>query len=478
VTDKAKHELDESDILIVDAWNLRKSKDFRESKRERRDENKSWDYYIKADEREAKKSKGQGLGLSGCNVPVDYPTKEARSIVGAPATNTSTYMTGKVAVGVVIVDGPANTSASLTNQEVSTIIAEVQEGANSLINLSPQRANLSFVYDIRRVRLDLNPSNVTGEENWRDPAMTQLGYASGSSGLYDYIEYLRTRRWCKLSVNWAYIAFFTKYNVSWFAYASIGGPRLVMQYGNNGWGPNQIDRVFAHETGHIFGAPDEYSSSNCNTGGSWGYLGVSNCNCEVGNPSSVNCLMKGNTYDVCQCTIGHFGWRDSDRDGIPDPLDKISYDVRTFRPWAGYAIPNGLWLPGDFNGDGRDDILHAVANSDYTHPWLSKGDGTFDVKTFRPWAGYAIPNGLWLVGDFNGDGRDDILHAVAGTDYVHLWQSRGDGTFDIGTFRPWAGYAIPNGLWLPGDFNGDKRYDILHAVANSDYTHPWLSNGR
>lgn len=59
--------------------------------------------------------------------------------------------------------------------------------------------------------------------------------------------------------------------------------------------------------------------------------------------------------------------------GVPDPIDAINFNVRTFRPWAGYALPNGLWLVGDFNGDGNSDILHAVQNSDYVHVWLSSG---------------------------------------------------------------------------------------------------------
>jgi hypothetical protein len=122
--------------------------------------------------------------------------------------------------------------------------------------------------------------------------------------------------------------------------------------------------------------------------------------------------------------------------------------------------------------------LHAVQNTNYVHVWLSRGDGTFDVTTFSPWGGYAIPNGLWMVGDFNGDGRSDILHAVQNTNYVHVWLSRGDGTFDVKTFSPWGGYAIPNGLWMVGDFNGDRRSDILHAVQNTNYVHPWLSNIR
>ncbi|MGI9353548.1 MAG: FG-GAP repeat domain-containing protein, partial [Rhizobiaceae bacterium] len=141
----------------------------------------------------------------------------------------------------------------------------------------------------------------------------------------------------------------------------------------------------------------------------------------------------------------------------------------------GYAMPNGNWLVGDFNGDGKDDLVHAVKNRDYVHPWLSKGDGTFEVKSFKPWAGYKIPNGIWRVGDFNGDNRTDILHVVANTDYLHTWLSRGNGSFDVGTFRPWNGYAMPNGVWRVGDFDNDGKDDVLHAVRKTHYAHVWRS---
>ena len=72
----------------------------------------------------------------------------------------------------------------------------------------------------------------------------------------------------------------------------------------------------------------------------------------------------------------------------------------------------------------------------------------FSVTQFSPWRGYGIPNGLWLTGDFFGTHRNGIVHVVNNTDYVNVWNSRGDGTFDVKPFRPWAGYAMPNGLWL------------------------------
>jgi hypothetical protein len=120
-------------------------------------------------------------------------------------------------------------------------------------------------------------------------------------------------------------------------------------------------------------------------------------------------------------------------------------------------------MTADINGDGKTDIVHAVANTDYVHTWISNGNGSFNVGTFRPWAGYAIPNGKWLKADLNGDGKTDIVHIVQNTDYMHTWMSNGNGTFNVGTYRPWTGYKISNGIWLSQDINNDLRTDLIHV---------------
>jgi hypothetical protein len=86
-----------------------------------------------------------------------------------------------------------------------------------------------------------------------------------------------------------------------------------MHYDNDGWGPNNIDRVFAHETGHIFGAPDEYAASGCNCGGSHGHFGQANGNCENCAPGGgVQCIMRANTWAMCSFTPLHLGYTDAD----------------------------------------------------------------------------------------------------------------------------------------------------------------------
>ncbi|MBA3687861.1 MAG: hypothetical protein H0W81_03355 [Chloroflexi bacterium] len=351
--------LDQAASLAVQAWNQRMSPEYRELKASRPDEGKPWDFHVRREGGDVIPVEDEG-GRS----PLPIGMMSAR----APATNTSRYMIGKVAVGVVVVDGPAGGAAAFIAAEQANVVAEVQEGANGLIGLSPAGANLNFVYDVNTVTLTLDPATVTGEGDWRDPAMAALGYGSGSAGMYDYLQVLRTTKWPTCPApDWAYIAFFTKYNVSWFAYASIGGPRLVMQYSNDGWGPAQIDRVFAHESGHIFGAADEYASSGCSTGGSWGYLGVANGNCANGNPSSVDCLMKGNTYNVCTSTPGQFGWRDSDSDGVPDPIDLSpgSYAANVgVTPGSPFYNNADVWIRNADDGDTTSTPQNPLSNID------------------------------------------------------------------------------------------------------------------
>lgn len=151
----------------------------------------------------------------------------------------------------------------------------------------------------------------------------------------------------------------------------------------------------------------------------------------------------------------------------------------------GYSLKNDAgyhFSVGDFNGDGKSDLLHIV-NNNYAHVWLSNGDGTFEIKTrFPATNGYALNNDAgykFLIGDFNGDKKSDVVHIV-NWNYLHVWLSKGDGTFTIQTRFPTTnGYSLKNDAgynFSVGDFNGDGKSDLLHIV-NNDYAHVWTSKG-
>jgi Ca2+-binding RTX toxin-like protein len=170
---------------------------------------------------------------------------------------------------------------------------------------------------------------------------------------------------------------------------------------------------------------------------------------------------------------------------------------------------------GDFNGDGRADILYRNSNTGEVYLWNSNtgadvsfagqslgavgqswhiqavddftGDGKADVLwrsdagdvylwlTFAP-AGAVSMNGQsvssvgadWSIlgtGDFNGDGRADVLWRHAGDGELYVWnsQSGNDVNFlgqSLGTVSlDWSVAAI-------GDYDGDGRADVLFRNAD------------
>lgn len=120
------------------------------------------------------------------------------------------------------------------------------------------------------------------------------------------------------------------------AYAYIGGPFFVMNTINNGFGGIFVDGVAAHEIGHIFGAPDEAPSNTCKAGIAptcntpYGYLGGQNQNCAQSCSIDVALSLMRSPEDygtgtiqnvIHSYTVQQIGWKDSDGDGKPDPID-------------------------------------------------------------------------------------------------------------------------------------------------------------
>ena len=81
---------------------------------------------------------------------------------------------------------------------------------------------------------------------------------------------------------------------------------------------------------------------------------------------------------------------------------------------------------GDFNGDGRQDLAVANGGSDNVSILLGDGAGSFSAPT--NFGAGNLPSSV-AVGDFNGDGKQDLAVANGGSDNVSILLGDGAGNF-------------------------------------------------
>lgn len=158
-------------------------------------------------------------------------------------------------------------------------------------------------------------------------------------------------------------------------------------------------------------------------------------------------------------------------------------------PTISTPVPTGtplFMLVGDFNGDGKNDVallnFSIGNNTQIIAVLLGNGDGSFTPAATTT---VVIPNsggdyipGMMVAADFNGDGKLDL--AIAG-DYVSsggvtILLGNGDGTFTpIGAgLDPSADF----GLIATGDFNGDGIPDLIATNYFEDGKSPTIFLGK
>jgi hypothetical protein len=175
---------------------------------------------------------------------------------------------------------------------------------------------------------------------------------------------------------------------------------------------------------------------------------------------------------------------DFNGDGIPDLVAGEYYNSvaaillgngdGTFREGATYSAcqAHGVAV-GDLNGDGFMDVAVSDGGCGEVTILLGKGDGTFAKKgPFSTGGSATVSPYSVAVGDFNGDGKLDLVTADETLNQVSILIGNGDGTFQVH-----VDYATGTDSWkvVTGDFNRDGHLDV--AVAGAAGVVVLLGNG-
>jgi hypothetical protein len=128
---------------------------------------------------------------------------------------------------------------------------------------------------------------------------------------------------------------------------------------------------------------------------------------------------------------------------------------------------------GDFNGDGNLDVMlvQGAGIGQPTHMGISLGDGKGNFSTGTSITSYD-GLGLVVVGDFNRDGKLDLI--TKGQNAVAEFLGNGDGTFQHVANYP---YSELTTQILAGDINGDGKLDLLLLEVNSSGVTVWFLQG-
>jgi len=143
--------------------------------------------------------------------------------------------------------------------------------------------------------------------------------------------------------------------------------------------------------------------------------------------------------------------------------------------------PGSAYMPavGDFNGDGKLDVASSGGGYDNTANLvtilLGNGDGTFRLAQNATFATGSNPLAI-AAADFNGDGKLDLAVANYDGASVTILLGNGDGTFMPATASPITVGTNPIALAV-GDFNSDGKIDLVVANQTDNTLSILLGNG-
>lgn len=187
------------------------------------------------------------------------------------------------------------------------------------------------------------------------------------------------------------------------------------------------------------------------------YLG--NGDGTFGSPINVNAC--AGTTDYVSIQVGDFN-RDGKTDILCGTSLLLSNGDGSFSSGGtvGTVPMESVVLVADFNGDGVPDVLLRRLSGNLAVV-LGRGDGTFGSEVVL---NYSLPpQTSWtsLAGDFNADGKIDLIGFSIRGDHIDFLPGNGDGTFGTVVETDISADPVPAAMTATGDFNKDGKLDFV-----------------
>ncbi|MFJ6166014.1 LamG-like jellyroll fold domain-containing protein [Micromonospora orduensis] len=133
----------------------------------------------------------------------------------------------------------------------------------------------------------------------------------------------------------------------------------------------------------------------------------------------------------------------------------------------------------DFSGDGKPDII--FRSSVDKNLYLLKGNGAGGwLSTTATLIGPNVSAANLLVspGDFDGDGKADVIYRSGADNNLYLLKGNGSGGWLSTTAtRVGTGWGSAKALLSAGDFDGDKKSDIVYLKSTDNEMYLVSGNG-
>jgi YD repeat-containing protein len=194
------------------------------------------------------------------------------------------------------------------------------------------------------------------------------------------------------------------------------------------------------------------------------------------------------TYDSqagIDCEVNELVFTYHPLDGLPVPVTNAgTYGIFNTLYTANLPLYNSRLYPGDFNGDGKSDMLswwQPVGSLPGAGIWrIHYSDGTAFSSATLPSpltnlnnAGPSFPNDFqYFIADFNGDGKSDILQlqsmglSVINPTEFKIFYATDFGNFKYETGILWGLNSATGTHFELGDFNGDGQADLMAHKYN------------